>query len=144
MILKCVAASSDHSCAFVQEKNFFLLDNKNTLYNSTAFPHPNTEDKLFWTSLSFPPSLPLSFHRTILCNSLLVWLDVSSNQKGLSSPSAKQGGKKQRKSIGLDLKMKIINARDEEKQRNIVQGEELVHSAISVTLSWGIKKGSGD
>ncbi|KAG8127325.1 putative Zinc finger protein [Naja naja] len=74
--------------------------------------------------------------RTILCNYLLVWLAVSSNQKKLSSSSAKQGVKKQRKNINLDLKRIIIKAHDEGNKVNIiVQGEGLAHSTISATIS---------
>ncbi|XP_013913045.1 PREDICTED: tigger transposable element-derived protein 1-like, partial [Thamnophis sirtalis] len=52
-----------------------------------------------------------------------------------SSTSIKEGRKKKRKTINLDLKMKIIKAHDEGKKVNLIAQEEgLAHSTISTIL----------
>ncbi|KAM3836532.1 tigger transposable element-derived protein 1-like [Vipera latastei] len=60
---------------------------------------------------------------------------MSSKGKRKSSTSIKEGRKKQRRTINLDLKMKIIKAHDEGKKVNIIAQEEgLAHSTISTIL----------
>ncbi|XP_026549675.1 tigger transposable element-derived protein 1-like, partial [Notechis scutatus] len=72
---------------------------------------------------------------TVLFHQLFLRLEVSSQGKQPSSTPAQHGGKKQRKSINLVLKMKIIKAHEEGKKvKTLEKGGGLACSTICTIL----------
>ncbi|KAM3844347.1 tigger transposable element-derived protein 1-like isoform 2-T2 [Vipera latastei] len=70
-----------------------------------------------------------------LFHQLFRWLEMSSQGKQPSSASAQPGGKKRRRRINLDLKMKIIKAHEKGKKiKTIVEEEGLASSTICTIL----------